>query len=274
MTIREEAFAGMPVSCRVIDVHTHLCPYHMEGWHQKYDRTGTAEILEDMKRLGINAIVTAPHPMIQERMEEANRIAKEAAERFPGIVYGHISIVPACGMDAVKEEIRKYGNDPAFVGFKFLTGYHGDIRQPEYEYALDFAEETACPVLCHEWNNSPDRRGFAEVLEKRHRLKLIVAHQGGGSAADTDAYLPVIRSYENAYMELCGSLFNRYPVEQLAEMAGADRLIFGTDSINLDTKYEFGRVAFSLLDDEDKKKVFAGNFLRILAGSSMGKIPG
>ena len=38
MTIREEAFAGLPISCPVIDAHTHIGPYHMSGWHQKYDR--------------------------------------------------------------------------------------------------------------------------------------------------------------------------------------------------------------------------------------------
>ena len=47
MTIRDEAFAGLPLSCPVIDAHTHIGPYHMSGWHQKYDRTETGLVLED-----------------------------------------------------------------------------------------------------------------------------------------------------------------------------------------------------------------------------------
>lgn len=220
MTILDEAFAGLPLSCPVIDAHTHIGPYHMSGWHQKYDRVDTNLILEDLVRLGIDCIVTAPHPMVQERMEDANQIAAEAAAMYPGRVYGYISIVPGCGMTAVKQELRIYGESPAFLGLKFLTGYHGALLQPEYEYALDFAEEMGCPVLCHEYGNIPNRAEFEQTLNKRSKLKLLIAHQGGGFAADTRACAPIIRQHENAYMEICGSLDNQLPLEAIVELVG------------------------------------------------------
>jgi len=102
MTIREEAFAGLPLSCPVIDAHTHIGPYHMSGWHQKYSRTDTGLVLEDISRLGIDCIVTAPHVMVQERMAEANAMAAEMAAKYPGKVYGYISIVPHCGKVAFR----------------------------------------------------------------------------------------------------------------------------------------------------------------------------
>ena len=272
MTIREEAFAGLPVSCPVIDAHTHIGPYHMSGWHQKYDRTDTAPVLEDLNRIGIDCIVTAPHPMVQERMAEANKIAAEMAETYPGKVYGYISIVPPCGMDAVKKELETYRENPAFLGLKFLTGYHGDLLQPEYEYAMDFADEMGCPVLCHEYGNIPDRAEFVEALKTRHTMKLLIAHQGGGFAADTRACASIIRDHKNAYMEICGSLDNSLPVEAIADMVGEDKVIFGTDAINLDPKYELGKVAFSPLSDAVKKKIFAENYLKVLQYSRMGTI--
>ena len=272
MTIREEAFAGLPLSCPVVDAHTHIGPYHMSGWHQKYDRVDTGLVLEDLTRLGIDCIVTAPHPMVQERMEEANRMAAEMAIQYPGKVYGYISIVPSCGMDAVKKELETYREKPAFLGLKFLTGYHGDLLQPEYEYAMDFADEMGCPVLCHEYGNIPNRAEFVEALKTRHAMKLLIAHQGGGFAADTRACAPIIRDHENAYMEICGSLDNSLPVEAIADMVGEDKVIFGTDAINLDSKYELGKVAFSTLDDHIKEKIFAGNYLHILKHSQMGNI--
>lgn len=272
MTIREEAFAGLPLSCKVIDAHTHIGPYHMSGWHQKYDRVDTGLILEDLARLGIDCIVTAPHPMVQERMAEANAIAAEMAVKYPGKVYGYISIVPPCGMDAVKKELETYRNNPAFLGLKFLTGYHGDLLLPEYEYAMDFADEMGCPVLCHEYGNIPDRKEFVQALKTRHNMKLLIAHQGGGFAADTRACAPIIRDHENAYMEICGSLDNALPVEAIVDMVGEDKAIFGTDAINLDPKYELGKVAFSPLTDSAKEKVFAANYLRVLQYSHMGII--
>lgn len=272
MIIREAAFAGIPLPCPIIDAHTHIGPCHMSGWHQKYDRIYTGLVLEDLARLGIDCIVTAPHPIIQGRMEEANAIAAETAEKFPGKVYGYISIVPACGMDAVKKELETYGKNPNFLGLKFLTDYHGDLLQPEYEYAMDFADEMSCPVLCHEYDNIPDRKEFVEALKTRHNMKLLIAHQGGGFADHTRACAPIVRDYENAYMELCGSLDNALPVEVIVDLVGEEKVIFGTDAINLDPKYELGKVAFSPLSDPVKRKIFAENYIKLSAKSALGRI--
>ena len=274
MTIREEAFLGQPISCPVIDAHTHISTSHFDGWHQKYDRISTADILEDLDRLGIDCIVTAPHPLLQGRMEEANEMAEAAAKEFPGKVYGYISVVPGCGMDAVKEQIAKYSKNPAFLGLKFLAGshYHGKMYLPEYQYALDFADEVRCPVLCHSYANVPSLEEFTSAIENRHRLKLIVAHQGGGMAKYTRMTVPVLREYENVYLEICGSMDNQLPMEALVEMMGEDRVIFGTDAINLDPKYEIGKVALSPLSDWVKKKIFADNYLHLLETSQMGHI--
>ena len=128
MTIREEAFAGLPLSCPVVDAHTHIGPYHMSGWHQKYDRVDTGLVLEDLTRLGIDCIVTAPHPMVQERMEEANRMAAEMAIQYPGKVYGYISIVPSCGMDAVKKELETYRENHRRQAEEFLDPLTDDEK--------------------------------------------------------------------------------------------------------------------------------------------------
>ena len=56
------------------------------------------------------------------------------------------------------------------------------------------------------------------------------------------------------------------------DMVGEDKVIFGTDAINLDPKYELGKVAFSTLSDDTKKKIFATNYLQVIKYSQMGKI--
>ena len=274
MTIRQEAFQGLPISCPVIDSHTHISTSHFDGWHQKYDRISNAHIMEDLARLGIDCIVTAPHPLLQERMQEANEMADLAAKEFPGKIYGYISVIPSCGMDAVKAEIAKYSKNPAFVGLKFLAGshYHGKMELPEYQYALDFADEVGCPVLCHEYANVPAQEEFADALENRHNMRLIIAHQAGGFAKFTRRMAPMIRDHENAYLEICGSMDNQLPMEAMVELVGEDKVLFGTDAINLDPKYEIGKVALSPLSDEAKKKIFAENYLRLLEKSQMGHI--
>ena len=273
MTIREEAYKGLPLSCPVIDAHTHIGPYQLSAWHQKYDRTDTATVVKDMARLGIDCIVTIPHQIVQGRMEEANTVAEQAIKDHPGKVYGYISIVPTCGMDAVKREISRCSKIEGFLGLKFLPGYyHGELTAPEYQYAMDFADEVGCPILCHVWGDDPKHRDIDDALKKRHNMKFIIAHQGGGDVKHTRMTAPIINGYENAYMELCGSMDNRFGVEDIVDMIGEDKVIFGTDSINLEPKYELGKVAFSPLDDSVKKKIFAENYLSILKDSQMGTI--
>jgi predicted TIM-barrel fold metal-dependent hydrolase len=146
------------------------------------------------------------------------------------------------------------------------------LAVPEYDYALDFAAETGCPVLSHTWGNNPAMAEVERAVKARPKLKLVMAHQGGGNSTITDTYTDLMKNYPNLYMEICGSLYNQYSMEELVEKAGEDRVIFGTDLINLDPRFDLGRVIFSTLSDSVKRKVLAENYLRLLEGSKLGKI--
>ena len=270
MSYRDLAFEGKPLPCRIVDAHTHVDAYFLKGWQQKnHDLSSFVHVMD---QLGIDCAVTAPHDMISGRMQEANLRVVECCKAFPGRFYGYISVVPMCGLDEVKAELDTYKNNPAFVGMKFLASYHGNMTQKEYQYALDVADEMHCPVLVHTWKNDPPIEEFEDVVKRRHNMKLVLAHQCGGFAENVDMYVPLIQNYPNFYVELCGSLNNTYSVDEIAERFGADRLIFGTDFMNLDAKYELGRVAFSELSDPEKEMIFAENFLNLLKDSRMGRI--
>jgi len=271
MEIRAEAFAGLPISAPVIDAHTHTISSSYNGWYQAI--RSDVEFIALMDHLGIDCIVTAPHSLIGGDMELTNGITAASAAAYPDRIYGYIFICPQRGMDAVKTAIDKYSVNPSFVGFKFLSGYHGSLTCPEYDYALDFAAEARCPVLCHTWCGTPAT--FADMenaVKTRPGLKLVMAHQGGGNAAGTDSYAKLMSDYPNLYMEICGSLYNTYAMEDYAVLAGEDRLIFGSDAINLDPRFDLGQVIFSTLTDEVKKKILAGNFLRLLEDSQLGRV--
>ena len=258
---------------RIIDAHTHIGPCHLSGWHQRAASVPVESMLQTCARLGIGSIVTAPHPLLQGHMEEANRLCAQNVARFPGRVYGYISVVPRCGLAAVKNEIGTYAGKPGFVGLKFLPGYyHGALTAPEYAYAMDFANEAKCPVLCHIWDDDPHLSDVEAALRTRRGMRFILAHQGGGHSAETDRAARLLQTYENVFMELCGSLENHYGVEDIVALAGEDRVIFGTDQINLDPKYELGRVLFAPLTDRVKQKIFAENFLSLLGDSQLDRI--
>lgn len=272
MTIREQAYAGLPLDIPVIDAHTHTGPKYRRGWHQNPKYTSLDSFIEMYDKLGINCCVTTPHPLCDSMTVLTNETAAREAAQYPGRVYGYIYIAPFEGMDVCKQNLSKYSKNPAFVGIKFLGGYQGKYTDPIYQYAADFANEVGCPLLCHNYTGDPPLEHMIAFAEKRPNLTLLIAHQGGGHQELTEAAAPFVRDMPNVYMELCGSLYNTLGFADILELVGEDKMIFGTDAIDLDVRFDFGRVAFSPMPDSAKKKIFAENYLRILEKSQLGKI--
>lgn len=272
MSIRDLAFEGKPIPSFIIDAHTHIGPYFKSGWHQNPDYTSLDSMIRVYDRLGINCFVTAPHLITDSMTVQANEAALEAAKRYPGRAYCYISVAPFEGMDVLKKNLDRFGKEPAFVGLKFLGGYNGTYTEDVYRYAADFAQETACPILCHTWGSSSFLNTMREMAETHPEASIIAAHQGGGSADMTEFAASFMPDVPNFYLELCGSLYNPLCLDDIVGMVGEDRVIFGTDAINLDPKFDFGRVAFSPLEDSIKEKIFSGNYLRLIEKSRMGRI--
>ncbi|MEG2597030.1 MAG: amidohydrolase family protein [Oscillospiraceae bacterium] len=271
-TIREQALAGQPLDCFVLDAHTHLGGYYKKGWFQPPTLADTAHTLSLTARFGTDCLITAPHPLIFGDMEMANAAGALAAEKNPGVIYCYLIVCPQQGLASLKKQLKKYADCPFFVGLKFLGGYHGSYSQKEYQYALDFAEERSCPVLCHTWGNDPPWEEFAEILRNYHRLSLIAAHLGGGSKEMAIRFSSLIQDYPNFYMDICGQIENELSDEDAVHLIGASRLIYGTDLINLNPCIDFGRLAFSNLPDKEKQMIFGENFLTLQKKSSMGKV--
>ena len=272
MTIRDEAYHGKPLSVFIVDAHTHIGPYYLNGWYQAPSETAISAIINSMNRLGINCIVTTSHALVMGMMEVANEVVAKAIRDFPSRIYGYISICPGEGLEVVKSQIRQYGNHPGFLGFKFLPGYHGPLTQKEYEYTADYANEKSCIVLIHTWNENPPLSQLEELAVRHPFIKLLCAHQGGGSADLSRKLAAIMKRQPNLYMEICGSLLNTMAIEDLVALVGEDRIIYGSDMINLDPRYDFGRVVFSPLPDVIKKKLLSGNYLSLLNMSQMGQI--
>lgn len=272
MTIKETAFLGKPLDIPVIDAHTHIGPKYRRAWHQHPDYTSPASQIATYDRLGVNCCVTAPHQLCDAMSVLTNETAAKAAADFPGRIYGYIYVATFEGMDVARQNLEKYSKNPAFVGVKMLGGYQGLYDHPIYQYAADFANEVGCPVLCHTFSDLPPIKMTAALAENRPKLKLLIAHQGGGHAEQTRIAAQYVRQMPNVYMELCGSLFNTMSFAEIRELVGEDKLIFGTDAIDLDPRFDFGRVAFSSMPDTAKKKIFAENYLKLLETSQLGKI--
>jgi predicted TIM-barrel fold metal-dependent hydrolase len=268
MELKNEILAGKPLSCRVIDSHTHICSYTASAWYQYQPEL--ENVIKDMDRYGIDAIVTAPHPLVGSYCELGNSITAEAIIKYPGRIFGYIIFNPVYGIEEARKLTKKYAKTEGFIGFKFLSGYHGSLLSEPYQYGFKAADELHAPVLCHTWGGNPPISEFRKIAEKFPDLSLLIAH-GGGSRKTYQECIELLNYLPNVFIEICGGIACDWWLEDIVREAGADRIIYGSDTINLDTRYDLGRVVFADIAESDKEKILSGNYEKIIRRSKMPK---
>ncbi|MFC7586191.1 amidohydrolase family protein [Nonomuraea antimicrobica] len=121
------------------------------------------------------------------------------------------------------------------------------------------------PVLAHGQTDSPwsDPAQFAAVAARHPDVRLIMGHTGlwpygFGRAAR------LVADHPNVFLETCGSKMTGRWIARLAALAGAERVLFGSDACFLDLRTGYGRVALAPLTEADRALVQGGNLARLL----------
>ena len=103
--------------------------------------------------------------------------------------------------------------------------------------------------------------------------RLTTRHQGGGHKGETAFFLKVMKDYPNLYLDTCGSIANAMSIWDMALEAGEDRLVYGSDILYMEPRYELGKIVFSGMPEELMRKIFAENYLKLLEGSVVNVPP-
>ena len=103
-------------------------------------------------------------------------------------------------------------------------------------------------------------RRYAALVKRFPRVRWVIAHGGGGQ----QGALQAARALPNVYVETCGSGLSYGGIERSVKVAGADRVLFGTDMPLLDGIQQLAKIATADISEEDKKKVLGGNAARLL----------
>jgi predicted TIM-barrel fold metal-dependent hydrolase len=216
-----------------------------------------------MDRYGIDTVVTAPHAFLGGYQDLANQITAQLSRDYPGRIWGYIVAHPFWTIREIQAEIAKHIDNENFVGFKLLPGYQGPLLSPGNEAIFAAAESRGMPVLSHTWAKNPPVAEFEKALRRYPHVPLLIGHCGGARETYQE-FIALSKDFPNACLEICGSLYVDWWFEDIVAAAGADRLFFGTDLINVEPRYEIGRVGLADIGEADKKKIFAENFLKIL----------
>jgi len=167
--------------------------------------------------------------------------------------------------------VRRCLAHKAFVGIKIhpplVECYANDER---WEPVWRLAAERHVPIVTHSWAvsdyNPTQRYATPELFERYVRaypsVPFILGHSGGRYEGHRAA-VALARKYANVHMDLSGDSYSLGLVEWLAQQAGAERVLFGSDNTMIDGRTTLGRVLDADLPAADKALILGENAVRV-----------
>jgi predicted TIM-barrel fold metal-dependent hydrolase len=253
-SLPDEARAGRPIrAVEVIDTHGHIDETPPGAvWPRNVDL-----LIEDMDRCGTRQIVVSHFGALQattvEALKRAHDQCVQAATRHPGRVRAYVVFQPYLREASRAELDRILAPNSPFAGIKLHGALHAyPADGPAYRVPFEFAQEHSLPVLFHV-GQGLDRIGA--IGQAYPRMKLIVAHYAGGNAA----VLKWVRDLPNLLVDTCTSNGPHRIIERLRDACGAEKILYGSDSVYLCMGSQIARIAFARIADDDKRRIYGVN---------------
>lgn len=237
----------------VIDCHVHAghAPGLTDPWTTIAD---PVEILRRMDEAGVDKAVIFPisnDPDYRRANEEIAGLCRKHPTRFIGFAKHN----PETEKGRIREMLLHECRDLGLRGLK-LHVHPG----PE---VLDVCAELGLPVLYH-----PSRVArYEEIAPAYPTVDLILAHLGSDLSMSYREHLAAIamaRKYPNVYLDTSTVVITRYLEKAIAELP-AEKLVYGTDEPEVDTRLEIFKIRVLKLPKEKEEAILGGNMLRLLS---------
>ncbi|HIE50593.1 MAG TPA: amidohydrolase [Armatimonadetes bacterium] len=246
----------------IIDLHAHLGPWY--NFRIPGD-PGPEGMMAAMDTCGIDKVVCAPHLALANDVVGGNNLIADVVRRYPERFLGYCTLNPHYPEEVVAE-LEKHILQGNLVAIKIHPSFHHyPAEGSNYRPVWEFAQEHGLLVLTHTWdgdeNCAPGR--FVKIAQEFPRVNILLGHSGGKGKGMEEA-LEAAEQADNLYLDLTGSQLPRGVLEAAVKRIGAERICFGTDLPFVDCRPQIGYVAYARISDEDKRKIFGQNALRLL----------
>ena len=250
---------GRPADCYILDFHA-----HMHRLNSMYLPAHSPEQMIDiMKRCNTRLTVFCSHmAMAYAEFEDEYNLA--VAKRYPDSFLAYHAVIP--GRTGYDTAIARFeANKKYYFGFKMhadtdLTPLTDDAYKPFFEYM----DAHGLPALLHTWGGSKFD-GVDEVAKLAERYPNAVFICGHCFHGDWKNGAELIKGRPNLYGELTAVMDDRGAIEMLCDVAGSDRILFGTDVPWFDTHHGVGAVLSADISDGDRRNIFYRNGEKLLA---------
>lgn len=244
---------------RIVDSHCHLGVYNKFDIQFGYED----DLVRQMDEVGVEKIAISPMIGLNIDCKRGNDLTAAVIKKYPDRFLGMATINPNREDEIIPELERCFDS----LGMTMIKLHPDESECPmsrkSYERVYEFAAERKLAILNHDWQ-SPQR---LELLAKRYpQVRFVQAHSAGNwDGHRDDDYFRLARDYENVFVDICASPVFYNALEELVKIAGADNILFGSDAPFLNLGFAVGKVMLADLSDEDKQKILADNFLRMIA---------
>jgi predicted TIM-barrel fold metal-dependent hydrolase len=237
----------------IIDVHGHY-----GRWPFPIAAADADGLLRLMDRHGIERVVLSSAEAIVYDMASGNaRMAKAIASRDR--LFGWVVVNPHF-LQASRRELERYLVSDNFVGAKIHPAYCGtSIGDPKMGALLDAIAEHRARVEIHTYSAAAAREALEHARRQPH-MPIIMAHAG---ATEHEGAARCAAEVDNLFLEFCCSHALRGRVRSAIQIAGGERVVFGSDLDLLSPAFTLGMFHDAGLSDDEARAAFRGNAERI-----------
>ncbi len=250
----------------IFDCHVHLpSPGLAYTWEWQPHTPDVSTAVEYLRHCKVDRIlansVRGEIATTAEEMVAANTEIAQIAAEYPGF------IVPACLVNPnfhheTLEELNRCHEELGMIWVGELCGYAGNYTYdtPAFADMVHHATQLGMIVNFHE----DDYREVDRICAAFPDATLVLSHLAD-TEEDTVNRIGLAARYPNLYLDICGNGYERMGVlEHAVRMAGADRILFGSDFTINDPASVIARVERSRFDEATRQKILGGNLLRLL----------
>jgi len=276
----------------IIDFHTHIFPKAIRENRQKYfpnesafkllysspgsKLVGATEIVTSMDDQGVDKSVVFGFPWkTQETFQAQNDYIMEVVDRYPERLMGLCCFDPF-HREAVPEAVRCI--DGGLSGIGEIAFYESGIDETALDKLaplMEICRNSDLPFLIH--TNEPvghiypgktpnTLKQIYDLIKRFPENKIVLAHWGGGIFFFNLLKKDVKERLENVYFDTAASpfLYNPQIYRYAKEIAGLDKILFGSDFPLLTPARYFKELEKTGLSQDEIESICGRNAARLL----------
>jgi uncharacterized protein len=276
----------------LIDFHTHIFPPYIRDHRERYcardpwfnelysnpqaSMASAEDLIAEMDASGVDISIAFSFGWTDTGLiEETNSYVIDSMRRYPNRIYGMAVLQPTSGIQAVRElercaragmiglgELMPHGQGYKLSDITLLMPVMEVVREHQLLVLSHCSEPVGHP---YPGKGNVSLQDIVTFLTAFPDVRFVAAHWGGG--LPFYALMPEIQLITaNVWYDTAATVYlyrqDIFPI--VANLVGADRILFASDYGLLRQRRIIDHIAQSGLDDQAVKMVLGGNAQRLL----------